>query len=137
MTEIIFFLYPATCKFEIKTMSKYNSFLFVFIISVLALIFFLVFYIKGIFEFAFHADDYAHTNPLEIFMTIFSPAVIVWGIVMGITSLLYRILGIVYVARSKTVSDGEKALWIIGFVLMGFITGIVFLIMAKGRNFVD
>lgn len=118
-------------------MSKYNTFLFVFIISVLALIFFLVFYIKGIFEFAFHADEYAHANPIEVFMTIFSPAVIVSGIIMGITSLLYRILGIVYVARNKAVSDGEKALWIIGFVLMGFITGIVFLIMAKGRNFVD
>ena len=35
------------------------------------------------------------------------------------------------------VKDGEKALWIIGFILMGFITAIVFLIMAKGKKFVE
>ena len=58
-------------------------------------------------------------------------------LVLGLSSLAYRILGIVYVAKSKTVSDGEKALWIVGFIIMGFITGIVFLVMAKGRKFVE
>jgi hypothetical protein len=55
-------------------------------------------------------------------------------IVFGISNLACRIMGIVAVAKSKTVSDGEKALWIIGFVLLSFITSIVFLIMAKGRG---
>lgn len=118
-------------------MSKYNTFLAVFIISIAALIFFLVFYLNGIFAFAFHADEYDKGNPLEIFSTIFNPAVIISGLIMGITSLVYRILGIVHVAKNKTVTDGEKALWIIGFIIMGFVTAIVFLIMAKGKKFVD
>ncbi|MEP7254527.1 MAG: hypothetical protein ABI666_02070 [Ferruginibacter sp.] len=118
-------------------MSKYNTFLAVFIISVVALIFFLVVYLNGIFAFAFHTHEYEKANPLEIFSTIFSPAVIISGLILGITSLVYRILGIVHVAKNKTVTDGEKALWIIGFIIMGFVAAIVFLIMAKGRKFVD
>jgi len=52
-----------------------------------------------------------------------------------VTSLTSRIMGIVAVAKSKTVADGEKALWIVGFALMSFITSIIFLIMAKGKGF--
>ncbi len=120
-------------------MNKYNSFLTVFIISVVALIVFMIFYMQAIFGFAFHIHEHNayNTHPFEVFRDIFSPQVIISGIVLGITSLVYRIQGIVYVARNKTVSDGEKALWIIGFIIMGFITAIVFLIMAKGRKFVD
>ena len=50
---------------------------------------------------------------------------------MALTGLAYRILGIVYTVRNKTVSDGEKALWIIGFILMGFVTSIVFCTWAE------
>lgn len=81
--------------------------------------------------------EYVEPNPMGVFSTIFSPEVIISGLVLALSSLAYRIQGIVYVARNKTVSDGEKALWIIGFILMGFVTAIVFLIMAKGRKFVD
>ncbi len=118
-------------------MSKYNTFLAVFIISIAALIFFLVYYLNAIFAFAFHTAEYDKGNPLEMLSTIFNPAVIISGLIMGITSLVYRILGIVHVAKNKTVTDGEKALWIIGFIIMGFVTAIVFLIMAKGKKFVD
>ena len=120
-------------------MNKYNSFLTVFIISVVALIVFVIFYMQAIFGFAFnmHAHHGYESNPFKIFRDIFSPQVIVSGIVLAISSLVYRIQGIVYVARNKTVSDGEKALWIIGFIIMGFVTAIVFLIMSKGRKFVD
>ena len=117
-------------------MSKYNTFLFVFIVSVIAFIVFIIFNMNAIFSFAFHPREFNH-DPLEMLGTIFSPPVILSAIALGITSLLYRIIGIVYVAKSKTVSDGEKALWIIGFIMMGFITAIVFLVMAKGRKFVD
>jgi hypothetical protein len=120
-------------------MTKYNAFLTVFIISVVALIAFLVFYFSAIFGFAFsvHEYDSIDRNPIGILGRIFTPAVIISGFAMAISSLLYRIQGIVYVARTKTVSDGEKALWIVGFIIMGFVTAIVFLIMAKGRKFVD
>ena len=118
-------------------MSKYNTFLAVFIISLVALIFFLIYYLNGVFAFVMHAHEYERANPFEMLTTLFNPAVIISGLIMGITSLVYRIQGIVYVAKNKTVTDGEKALWIIGFILMGFITAIVFLILAKGRKFVD
>ena len=117
-------------------MSKYNTFLTFFIISIVALIFFMIFYMSVIFSLVFHAQEY-ETDPLRVVSTIFSPTVIISGIILGFSSLIYRILGIVYVAKNKTVSDGEKALWIIGFIIMGFITGIVFLIMAKGKKFVE
>lgn len=83
-----------------------------------------------------HSNEYSNHQPIELLATIFTPRVIISVTILGISSLIYRILGIVYVARSSTVSDGEKAIWIIGFVLMGFISGIVFLILAKGKKFV-
>lgn len=118
-------------------MSRYNTFLFLFILSVVAAVVFMVTYLNAIFGFVFHIDDHSGADPFELLANIFSPAVLIPGLVLGLSSLAYRILGIVYVAKSKTVSDGEKALWIVGFIIMGFITGIVFLVMAKGRKFVE
>jgi len=118
-------------------MSKYNTFLTVFIISIIALIFFLVSYLSAIFSLISHANELDHTDPFEVLSTILSPSVLISGLIMAVTNLVYRILGIVHVARNKTVTDGEKALWIIGFIIMGFVTAIVFLIMAKGRKFVE
>ena len=120
-------------------MNKYNTFLTVFIISVVTLVIFMIFYIQGIFGLVGHVDELQgeDPNPFLILNTIFSPEVIISAMVLGLSSLAYRILGIVHVAKSKTVKDGEKALWIVGFIIFGFVTGIVFLVMAKGRKFVD
>ena len=120
-------------------MNKYNTFLTVFIISLFALIVFIAFYIQAIFGLVNTLDGFKtdEPSPILILNTIFSPAVLISALILGLSSLSYRILGIVHVAKSKTAGDGEKALWIIGFVIMGFITAIVFLVMAKGRKFVD
>ncbi|MFN8253656.1 MAG: hypothetical protein U0V75_17425 [Ferruginibacter sp.] len=120
-------------------MSRYNIFLGLFIVSTLAAILFFIFYIQAIFGFAFNDHDYLRNNrmPWEFFGRIFNPQVVFSIIVASITSLAYRIMGIVMVAKNKTVSDGEKALWIVGFVIMSFVTSIVFLIMARGRKFAD
>jgi tellurite resistance protein TehA-like permease len=120
-------------------MNKYNTFLAVFIISVIAMIVFLVCYMQAIFGVIRTVDEFRgdEPSPVLILNTIFSPQVIISGLILALSSLTYRILGIVYVARNKTVRDGEKALWIIGFILMGFVTAIVFLVMAKGRKFVE
>ena len=119
-------------------MTKYNTFLFIFIVSVIAMVVFLVYYMQAIFGFAIHINEFErhNPNPFELFARIFTPQIIISGMVMAFSSLAYRIMGIVYVAKNKTVSDGEKALWIVGFILMGFVTAIVFLVMAKGRKFV-
>ena len=120
-------------------MTKYNTFLFIFIVSVIAMIVFLVFYMQAIFGFAMNMNEFdgRHQNPVNFFSRIFTPQVIISAMMMGFSSLAYRILGIVYVARNKTVKDGEKALWIVGFIIMGFVTAIVFLVMARGRKFVE
>ncbi len=118
-------------------MSKYNTFLAVFIISIVALIVFLVFYLNVIFTLVRHSHEFGHEDPFEIFATIFSPEVIISGLVMGISSLLYRVLGIIHVAKNKAIAGGEKALWIIGFIIMGFVTAIVFLVLARSRNLIE
>jgi hypothetical protein len=120
-------------------MSRYNTFLALFIVSIVAAILFFIFYFQAIMGFAFHSHELVQerADPFEIFASIFSPQVIVTFAIMALASLAYRIYGIVLVARSKTVTDGEKALWIVGFVIMGFITAIIFLIMAKGRRFTE
>jgi hypothetical protein len=118
-------------------MSKYNTFLTLFIVTAVAAVLFFFFYIQAIFGFAFQDEMYPrdHTDPFEIFSTIFSPQVIISFLLLAAGSLAYRIYGIVLVAKNKQVSDGEKALWIVGFVIMGFITAIVFLVMGKGKGF--
>lgn len=127
------------CRFKKKSMNKYNTFLTVFVISVIAMIVFFIFYFQAILGVIHIADEFRsdEPSPFLILNTIFSPPVIISGIILAFSSLAYRILGIVHVAKNKTVKDGEKALWIIGFIIMGFVTAIVFLVMAKGRKFVD
>ena len=92
---------------------------------------------KAIFAVIVVARDNPRPDPFEILSTIFSPPAILSIVIAVITSLINRILGIVSVAKSKTVSDGEKVLWVLGFVFMSFVTSIVFLIMAKGKQFVE
>lgn len=116
-------------------MIRYNTFLLLFILTIIAFCVFMGFYIKGIFSVMIQAHDNPNANPFEVFSTIFNPAVIISLIVLIVSSLACRIMGVVAVAKSKTITDGEKAFWIIGFVLMSFITAIVFLIMAKGKGF--
>jgi hypothetical protein len=88
-----------------------------------------------------HADDFSrhrsYETPFEFFSTIFTAGIIISFAVMSLCSLAARILGIVSVVKNKMVSDAEKALWVIGFIMMGFVTAIVFLILAKGKKFVE
>ena len=118
-------------------MRKYNLFLTLFIISVIAGCVFIGFYMKAIFSVVALTRDNPRPDPFEIISTIFSPAVIFSLAVAAITSLINRILAIVSIVKNKTVSDGEKVLWVLGFVFMSFIASIVFLIMAKGKKFME
>lgn len=65
---------------------------------------------------------------------LFSPVWLAALIFMSITGLLYRVLGIVFAVRNPNLEGGEKAMWVIGFVLFGFITAIVFMVMATSRD---
>ena len=120
-------------------MTRYNTFLLLFIISVLALVVFLAFYIKAVMGIVAVADELKDDKATAryIINVLLNPQVIISLMIMGLSSLAYRVMGIVYVAKNKIASDGEKAVWIIGFIFMGFITGVVFLIMARGKQFVE
>jgi tellurite resistance protein TehA-like permease len=118
-------------------MNKYNTFLFLFITSIIAFIVFMVFYLQGVFTLVVNASEHSENSPLEVLRTIFSPAVVISLAAAAGASLINRILAIVMIAKNKIISDGEKVIWIIGFVIMSFITSIVFLIMAKGKKFTE
>jgi len=118
-------------------MRRYNIFLTLFIISVIAGCCFIGFYMRAIFSVVVFTNEHPKPDPFEILSTIFSPAVILTLVITGIAGLANRILGIVSVVKSKTVSDGEKVFWVLGFIFMNFVTSIVFLIMAKGKKFVE
>lgn len=75
-------------------------------------------------------------NPFLILDYFFSPVLIVSLLALGLFSLLYRILGIVFVAKNKNIEGGEQALWIIGFVFIGFITAIIFMALAKSKKMI-
>lgn len=119
-----------------KKIMKYNTFLWVFIMSVLAGVVFLIFYIQAIFSVVTVSMHQREPNPFVIIGSMFNPAVLLSLLVAIAAGLAYRIMGIVSVAKNKTVTDGEKAVWIIGFIFLGFITGIIFLVLAKGKKMV-
>ena len=118
-------------------MSRYNIFLSFFVITVVAFIFFMALYFSVILGIIFQAEQHGEAEAIRVVGPVFGPGLIISAIVLFVSSLVYRVLGIVHVARSKTVPDGEKALWVIGFMIMGFITAIIFLVMAKGKKFVE
>jgi hypothetical protein len=116
---------------------KYNTFLWVFILSIISGIVFLVYYMQAIFSIARMGIQHETApDPFAMLATIFTPEVIISLAVAAITGLVYRIIGIVCVVKNKIASGGEKALWIVGFILLGFVTGIVFLALAKSRKLV-
>lgn len=116
---------------------KYKAFLWTFITSVAAGIVFLVYYLQAIFSFTKTAFRGYDPDPYSVLEAIFSPGVIISFVILVLASLAYRIMAIVWIARNKVISGGEKALWIVGFILLGFVTAIVFLVLAKSRRLIE
>ena len=115
---------------------KYNTFLWVFILSILSAVVFLIFYLQAIFSFVQYSTHHSEPDVFEVFDRLFTPAVIISFVVMIVLSLAYRIMAIICIAKNKVITGGEKALWIVGFIIFGFVTGIVFLVLAKSRKLV-
>lgn len=118
-------------------MKQYRLFVATFVLSILALVIFFAAYFHGLMK-VIHMGIQAqglHEDPFYFFRTIFSPALLISFPVLLISGLIYRLLGIIFIAGNTKLSGGEQAMWIIGFVIAGFITAIVFIVMAKGRGF--
>lgn len=116
---------------------KLRIFLFTFIVSIAASIVFLIFYIKAIYSLSMAAYDGYEPDSTNFFSYIMTPEIIISFLLMVFAALAYRIMAIVWVARNKIISGGEKAIWIIGFIMLGFVTAIVFLLLAKSRQLVE
>lgn len=114
-------------------MNAYRIFIICFCASTLALGVFFFSYIQSVFQLIQVADS-LEGRPSEVFSTLFSPTWIISLLVMAVANLVYRVLGIIFIARNPTLEGGEKAIWIIGFVLLSFITAIVFMAMASSRK---
>lgn len=116
-------------------MTKYNLFFILLLVSILAFIFFMGFAAREIFTYIMQAKENQAPNQAEVWKFLLSPPLIISFLTAVVTNFAYRVWGIVMVIKNKTVSDVEKAIWIIGFIVMSFITAVVFLIMAKSRKF--
>jgi len=116
-------------------MNLYRIFIAAFAISILALIIVLFSYIQALTQLL--ADTNGEDGELmarNFIRSFLTPAFLISAIVLGLSSLAYRVIGIVCAARNRTIDGGEKAMWIIGFIMLGFITAIVFLVLARSRN---
>lgn len=113
-----------------------------FIVSLLAGILCAVFYGSAILtlmssiEPASNGTLASPPDPERILHLFFNPALIISGALSGIAAVTNMILGIIIVAGNKKMQEGERVLWILGFILMNVITNILFLALRKSRNLV-
>lgn len=117
----------------------YKIFKLAFFISLLGLAAFFVSYFMNIMDLVRNAEqlqEYNNSDPGYILKTLFSPTMLTSLIITTIAQLTYIILGIVFVVRNKNIQDTERVLWILGFLLVGFVTAIVFMILNKSRRLV-
>lgn len=119
-------------------MNQYRIFIASFMISIAAMIAFFATYFNGLIN-VMRAVSHSEGMPMDpfyFFKMIFSPLMLITLAVLIISGLLYKVLGIIFVARNAKIPGGEQAIWIIGFVLFGFITAIVFIAIGKSRGLV-
>jgi predicted permease len=117
-------------------MNQYRLFVAAFIISIIAMIVFFATYFNGLMNMMREAIHHEDIDPFYFFEMIFSPLMLTALAILIISGLLYKVLGIIFVARSSKLPGGEQAIWIIGFVLFGFITAIVFMAIGKSRGLI-
>lgn len=111
-------------------------FLICFIVSIVALVFFLGIHFYNIMNMMKAIRLGVDANePVFFFQNIMSPFWIFSFVLLVISSLAYQIIGIVTVAKNSAIDSSEKVIWVIGFILFGFITAIVFLALDNTRKF--
>lgn len=118
-------------------MSKFNTFLTVFVIACITIGVFGVLYLQSVFSMSGNMQDDVFGSSAPDFFDLFNQQLIIAGIVMLIANLAYRILGIVYVTKIETLNQAEKVVWTLGFIFFGFVVAIVFLLIAKNRKFLE
>ncbi|WP_118973421.1 hypothetical protein [Taibaiella koreensis] len=104
-------------------MSLYRLFVIAFVLSALSFGVFVYYYIHLVTDMLQAVHKVAPGQlPESMLRDMFSPGIFIAATVLGLSGMLYRVLGIVFIARNPLLEGGEKVMWILGFVLMGFIT---------------
>lgn len=118
-------------------MTRFQLSLALFLVSIIAGVIVGITWIQSIFQIVKDSPEYNDdaTSAFQVLSTLFSPGLIVSLVILCLSSLAFRILAIVHVASAKTIQTGEKALWIIGLIIMGFITGILYLVFSYQKRF--
>ena len=116
-------------------MNLYRIFIAAFTVNMISMVVFFAAYFNGLMN-VIRAASYSEGIPMDpfyFFKMIFSPLMLISVAVLTLSGLLYRVLGIIFVVRNTKLPGGEQALWIIGFVLFGFVTAIVFMAIGRSR----
>ncbi|KAA5537263.1 hypothetical protein F0919_06215 [Taibaiella lutea] len=117
-------------------MNLYRVFILCFFLSIIAFLVFMTQYIQVLSGIFTHTLSSGQQNPEQIFRLLFNPILIISGVIMGAAGLAFKIIGIVFVAQKKELPGGEQTLWILGFIFIGFVTAIVFMALAKTKQWV-
>lgn len=120
----------------------YQFLVFTFILGIISSILFLVFYMQGFSALFGGWNNMINIDeaeppfggPDELFNFLFSPKIIISFLVMLISGIGNMILGIVLIARNRFVKSDAKVLWILGFIILPFVTNIVFFALKKSHN---
>lgn len=115
-------------------MKLYKPFVIAFILSVVALIVFMVVHFQTMFSFIKNAETMNPESPSEVFGMIFTPMWIASFILLILSSLTYQILGVIMIVKNPNINSTDRVLWILGFVMMAFITAIIFMALRKSKN---
>lgn len=125
-------------------MQLYKFFVITFITCVVLAAIATFFYLFHLPDFIMQITALENTqsdNPADVFRvifgTIFSPFFIVAILISALCQLAYKIIGIVLISNNKSMGSGEKLLWILGFIFLGFITAIVFMALKNSRNLLE
>lgn len=117
----------------------YHLLIVTFILSNIAGILLVVFYFQAIADLFGGLDAMAigapqEPDPSDVFRFFFGPKIVLSFLVLTVSSLANTIIGIVLIARNRTVSPDAKVLWILGFILLGFVTNIVFFALRRSND---
>ncbi len=117
----------------------FNALVITFIFSIIAGGYLLYAYFKFVGGLVGEAVDDPNfdPNPSFIFENLFSSGNITSLIVLSISSLANKIIGIIIVLKNKIIGSTEKVLWVMGFILFSFITNIVFMALKDSNKLLD
>ena len=76
-------------------------------------------------------------SPEEILNLFTSPILLISFVIALLASLANKIIGIIITVSNTSMRSNHRVFWILGFILFGFITNIVFFALKNSNNLLD